>query len=85
MIKTGLYRHYKGKNYYVFKVALHSETDEAMVVYQYLYDDFAWSVRPLSMFSENVEVAGELIPRFEFIRELTEAEIIDANKGKFCG
>ena len=84
-LRSGLYHHYKGKNYYVFKVALHSETDEPMVVYQYLYDDYAWNVRPLNMFIENIEVAGELIPRFKFIRELTDTEIIDACKGKFCG
>lgn len=74
-VKSGLYRHYKGRDYYVFQVAQHSETDEYMVVYQYLYDDFGWSVRPLKMFVDNVEVAGEIIPRFSFIREIALDEL----------
>ena len=69
-LKPGLYRHYKGKYYFVFQVAHHSETREALVVYQCLYDDFSWWVRPHSMFVETVQVAGEIKPRFEFVREM---------------
>lgn len=74
-VKSGLYRHYKGNDYYVFQVAQHSETDEYMVVYQYLYDDFGWSVRPLNMFVDTLEVAGEMVPRFSFVRELSANEL----------
>ncbi len=73
-LKPGLYRHYKGKDYFVFQVAQHSETDESMVVYRYLYDDFGWSVRPLSSFLQPVEVAGETIARFRFVRTLSTSE-----------
>lgn len=75
-IPTGLYRHYKGKDYFVFQVAAHSETDEPYVCYRYLYGDYLWSVRPLAMFIENIEVAGETIPRFRFVRSLDESELV---------
>lgn len=74
-LKSGLYRHYKGNNYYVFQIAHHSETREALVVYQCLYGDYSWWVRPLSMFTETVEIGGEAIPRFQFIRELTNEQL----------
>jgi hypothetical protein len=73
-VKPGLYRHYKGNDYFVFQVAAHSETDEPYVVYRYLYDDYGWSVRPLALFMQTVEVAGETIPRFRFVRALTATE-----------
>lgn len=73
-LKPGLYRHYKGNEYFVFRVAMHSETDEPYVVYRYLYDDYGWSVRPLALFTQAVEVAGETIPRFRFMRELSATE-----------
>lgn len=32
-IQTGIYKHYKGNRYLVLGLAMHSETEEAMVVY----------------------------------------------------
>jgi len=74
-MKTGLYRHYKGKDYFVFQIAHHSETREPLVVYRCLYGDYSWWVRPMDMFTESVELAGESIARFRFVRELDEQEI----------
>jgi hypothetical protein len=74
-LKQGLYRHYKGNDYFVFQVANHSETREPLVFYRCLYGDFSWWVRPLDMFSETVELAGETIPRFRFVRVLNDQEI----------
>lgn len=74
MLKSGLYRHYKGNDYFVFQVATHSETRESLVAYRCLYGDYSWWLRPLSMFTETVEVAGETIPRFGFVRALTVVE-----------
>lgn len=71
---TGLYRHYKGNDYFVFEVATHSESRESLVVYRCLYGDYSWWVRPLSMFLETVELAGETIPRFRFVRSLSGDE-----------
>lgn len=82
MLHTGLYRHYKGNDYYVFQVAHHSETREPLVVYQCLYDDYSWWVRPLSMFIETVNVEGKIIPRFQFLRELSTKEIASFSKSK---
>ena len=70
VIKAGIYRHYKGAEYKVDKVVKHSETEESLVIYQALYGDYGWWARPLSMFLESVEIGGEDIPRFHWIRDL---------------
>jgi len=67
--KPGVYRHYKGPEYLVHAVARHSETDEALVVYQPLYGERGWWVRPLAMFVETVEHEGESVARFSWLRE----------------
>lgn len=51
---TGTYRHYKGNLYQVLGTAQHSETEEWMVVYQALYGDYGFWVRPLSIWLEPV-------------------------------
>ena len=69
MLKLGKYRHYKGNNYEVIGVAKHSETQEELVVYRALYGEGGLWARPLKMFTENVEVDGKVVPRFEYIGE----------------
>ncbi|KPU43389.1 hypothetical protein OXPF_28300 [Oxobacter pfennigii] len=65
-IKPGKkYRHFKGNEYLVLHIAKHSETMEDLVVYQALYGEGGIWVRPLSMFTEKVEINGQLISRFE--------------------
>jgi hypothetical protein len=66
-VQTGRYRHYKGKEYTVIGGARHSETEEELVVYRKEYDDHGLWVRPLAMFLENVEVGGQMVPRFKYI------------------
>lgn len=68
-IKLGIYKHYKGNEYRVLGIALHSETLEEMVIYQALYGEYKIWVRPKSMWNELVEVNGNKIPRFMFLRE----------------
>lgn len=75
-IKIGKYRHYKGKDYQVLGVAKHSETGEELVVYKKLYDNYALWVRPVKIFTEEVETnghakgrAGKKVPRFEYLGE----------------
>lgn len=52
--KPGTYRHYKGSLYQVFGMARHSETEEWMVVYQALYAEQGFWVRPLTVWMEPV-------------------------------
>ena len=48
MLKMGKYRHFKGGEYQVLGVALHSETQEPYVVYRALYGEGGLWIRPLS-------------------------------------
>jgi hypothetical protein len=64
----GIYRHYKGKEYRLYDIATHSETGELLAVYRPLYGDRALWARPLSMWSEAVEVGDDTQPRFRFLR-----------------
>ena len=68
-VETGRYRHYKGNHYTVIGVARHSETEEELVVYRQEYGERSLWVRPLQMFIETVEVAGEVMKRFELIEK----------------
>ena len=66
-IPLGFYQHYKGRYYQVVALSQHSETLEWLVMYRALYGDYGLWARPANMFMENVEIAGELIPRFQFL------------------
>ncbi len=66
---NGIYEHYKGKKYQVLEIAKHSESLEDLVIYRALYDDHKVWARPISMFSELVEINGKYIPRFRYIEE----------------
>ncbi|SDH44128.1 DUF1653 domain-containing protein [Pseudomonas panipatensis] len=82
-LQTGLYRHYKGQQYRVVGVARHSESDEPLVIYQALYGEFGLWARPLSMFTEAVEVDGELVPRFALITpENDPLKLVEASSSK---
>ena len=66
-MQLGTYRHNKkGHLYEVVGVALQTETDEQLVIYKPLYDsEFELFARPYDMFVEQVEIDGEMKPRFE--------------------
>lgn len=50
-----IYRHFKGDYYIVVGVAKHSETEEDMVIYRQLYGEGALWVRPMSLFTSEVD------------------------------
>ncbi|MBU1102547.1 DUF1653 domain-containing protein [Patescibacteria group bacterium] len=66
MLKLGKYRHYKGNEYEMIGIAKHSETLEELVVYRALYGDHNLWVRSLRMFTEEVEINGKKVPRFDY-------------------
>ncbi len=71
-LQQGIYKHYKGKEYKLLYIGIHTETSEDLVVYQSLYDngDYQkWSIRirPKKMFLESVVVDGKSVPRFTYI------------------
>ncbi len=75
-LKPGKYQHYKGKIYEVIGLAVHTETEERMVLYRACYElpdlrkelgHRPYFVRPFEMFVEHVNLGGERIPRFRFI------------------
>ena len=71
-IRTGKYRHFKGKEYKVIGVAHHSEDLSELVIYQALYEsedfgkDVLWA-RPIEMFLGTKNIEGKEIKRFEYI------------------
>ena len=64
--KGEAYKHYKGDSYRVVALALHSNNDEWMVVYEPMYENpgAALFTRPLKEWREVVEWQGEKKERF---------------------
>lgn len=62
---NGVYKHYKGNLYEVMGSAIHTETEEEMVIYKNKEERIF--VRPFDMFFEEVEINSEVVPRFKRI------------------
>lgn len=74
-LPPGIYKHYKGKRYRVIGIASHTETGEKMVIYQALYGDYGYWVRPLEMWLEMVKIdENKEVPRFRYIEEIEEMD-----------
>jgi hypothetical protein len=62
--RTRYFRHFKGGHYRFVHTAFDSETQERMVVYQALYGERAYWVRPEKMFFEKITRDRKTFNRF---------------------
>lgn len=60
----GIYKHYKGTKAKVLGEAIHSETQEPLVIYMHLEDGVIWA-RPREMFLGDVVIDGKEVERFQ--------------------
>ncbi len=69
--QAGKYKHFKGDVVEVIGTALHSESLEPFVVYKHITgkrkDEQHYWVRPVGMFTADVEVNGKKVPRFKYV------------------
>ena len=78
-----LFKHYKGGLYQIVTKAIHTETEESMVVYQALYGEFKVFARPESMFFESVkDEEGKCLPRFAKVTSGTSKMTVDVATDK---
>lgn len=68
-VKPGIYSHFKGKEYHVIGVGMHSENYEDLVFYQELFGQRELWARPLKMFCATIIKDGKEEPRFKYLRE----------------
>lgn len=67
-----IFKHYKGQYYRFLYQAIHSETEEEMIVYQQLYatikhpEGFIWT-RPATMFHSNIIINNIDVKRFVLV------------------
>ncbi len=66
-IKAGRYRHYKGREFTVIRVAVDSRTKEELVIHRKEFGDHGLKVRPKDQFLGMVDVEGEMVPRFQYV------------------
>ena len=73
ILPNHIYRHFKGKYYKVLLIA--KNTEEDMVVYQALYKDYGYFVRPYDMFASKVDHKKYPDIKQEYRFELVENNI----------
>jgi hypothetical protein len=69
-IRLGRYRHYKGTEYEVLGIAQQTETMQVLVIYRATSGDTRLWARPWAMFVEDIDVDGDLVPRFAWVGDI---------------
>ena len=75
---NGIYRHFKGNKYKVLNIARHSETMELYVVYQALYGDYGFYIRPYEMFASLVDK-----DKYPDVKQRYRFELIEDEEGSY--
>ncbi|MCW1888479.1 MAG: DUF1653 domain-containing protein [Candidatus Moranbacteria bacterium] len=75
-MQTGIYQHYKGKQYLVLGSALLEDSLTPAIIYQALYDEYTLWIREEKLFEEHLTLPEYSYtgPRFRFIRTWTEED-----------
>lgn len=70
-IRKGRYHHFKDatKTYTILGVAMHTETEEILVIYQAQYGEKKIFARPIDMFLGDVDKPEYKGPRFIYLGE----------------
>ena len=76
---NGIYKHFKGDYYLVIDIANCSETKEKYVVYRRLYGDGSLWIRPVDMFSSEVDHEEYPNVKQKYRFELQEIESVANN------
>ncbi len=71
MLKLGIYKHYKNKLEYKVLCVANEEADPSveLVIYNALYEDQKIWARPIKSFTEILDIDGQQVPRFEFLKD----------------
>ena len=76
-LRPGVYRHFKGGLYLLLGQACHSETMEKMVVYQALYGERGWWIRPADMWLEKPD------DKFSMLKGFSELRVPDGEEREY--
>lgn len=74
------YLHFKGNLYQVLAIALHTETQERLVIYQALYGSYEIYARPYSMFASTVDPVKhpDILQKYRFARAVYNGSRFEA-------